>query len=1075
MAATVYKGLTIQIGADTTKLTSALRQAGKAAEGTYKELRQINGALKNDPTNADLLKKKQELLTRQIAASTEKLEILKETMSQVSKEDITSEQWTQLISDISRTETGLSKLKAELAETARQEHLAASGANALGEKLDAAGDKARTAGEKIQGISGGVSNIGGALTAAVTMPIVAAGAATVKAATDIDSGLTSVKKTVDGTEEQYSQLKQAAIDFSKTNAVSAAQMLEIDALGAQLGFTIDELELFGQVASGLDIATDMDAEMASTEMAQFANITRMAHGDIERYGSAIVNIGNNMATTESKVSSMSQRIAAAGTQTKMSQADILGWAGAMSSLGIEAEAGGTAFSTTISTIDAAVATGGENLERFAKIAGKSSEEFAASWRSNSTQAFQELLSGVDSAENMTLALESMGVEGIRQSDILKRLAGNTDLVSAALKTANDGWNKNSALQSEVDNRNQSLASKFEILKNKVTAVADQVGEPLADALLDAVDAAGPLVEIVENGAEAFSNMSKEEQQTVLKNIAMVASLGPLLTILGKVGTVGGAAVKGIGSATAAFGDFAKKLGEVKDGTTTMSSAFGGLKGGLIGIGVAAATAVAAFAISKWMDYKDKLEKTEKAAMSFRDMEAQVRGELDNSQDALGTAGDGLKTYQGNINDTIGKIDELRENQAKSNDTFINSFKDFTVDKEMLGTYLDTIRELGNSAIPLTAEQQAQLTLAVSGYNDITGDSLEIIDKQKGALSKNTDEVIANTNAFLAQAEIEIYQERIKDAIKERITAEENLVDAQSAQQRAQEYLNQVMEDAALYGEGYYGVLMTAQMELAKCDQAVKDAEAGLRNANTTVKDGTDKVAELTLQQQQLQGATQLLTEKFNTFEGDTRTAFENSGLSIQDFAQKLINAGVNTQVLKDMSEENFQQMYEECNGDVGLMIQKLQEVDKQQFQQKYLEITTNADDVKTKIQKLYDLYSQRLGAPFLGPIMVPQNAAGGIVIPKHADGGIIAHPTLTKAGWVGEAGAEAIIPLTNAKYVSPFARAVAQQMTAGNTDNSRTLQIIIDGDLIANDNEAMRQAAIDFAVEVNRRAGMNRG
>lgn len=129
-----------------------------------------------------------------------------------------------------------------------------------------------------------LSSFGKSATKAVTLPIAAVATACGAAAVNIDTSLTNVKKTVDGTEEQYQQLKQAAIDFSKTNAVSASQILGLQSLGAQLGFNIDELDEFSRVASGLDIATDMNAEQAASEMAQFANITKMAHDDISNYG-----------------------------------------------------------------------------------------------------------------------------------------------------------------------------------------------------------------------------------------------------------------------------------------------------------------------------------------------------------------------------------------------------------------------------------------------------------------------------------------------------------------------------------------------------------------------------------------------------------------------------------------------------------------------------------------------------------------------------------------------------------------------------------------------------------------------
>lgn len=438
--------------------------------------------------------------------------------------------------------------------------------------LDTAGGKLVSSGSKLAKAGGEIYNTGARIEAAgqklvpVTAAIAGVAVATGAAAVKIDTSLTGVRKTVDGTEEQYRQLKESAIEFSKTNAVSADQILDIQALGAQLGFSIDELDEFSRVVSGLDIATDMNAEQAATELAQFANIVKMSHSDVSRYGSAIVNLGNNLATTESSVSSMGQRIAAASNQVGMSTPDILGWSGAMSSLGIEAEAGGTAFSNTVASIDKAVATGGDALDSFASIAGMSADQFAQSWRTSATDTMLALLKGTNSAENMTVALESMGVTGIRQTDVLKRLAGNTDLVSQALQVSNDGWRENTALQDEVNNRNDSMAAKLEILQNKVTAVAEDIGTPLVNAATDAVDAAEPLFEAVEDVTQGFADMDEGAQRNVIALAAVAAAASPFLTTTGRIVKTVGNTVTAVGKAKQEWGVYADAL------TTTNASA-----------------------------------------------------------------------------------------------------------------------------------------------------------------------------------------------------------------------------------------------------------------------------------------------------------------------------------------------------------------------------------------------------------------------------------------------------------------------------------------------------------------------
>ena len=412
----------------------------------------------------------------------------------------------------------------------------------------------------------GLEEVGDTLTRSVTVPLVAIGGYAAQAAVSYDTALANVRKTTDLTEQELEKLGEAAVELSTKQPVTAETILNVEALGAQLGVAEDKLQSFAQVVTGLDIATNMDAETAGTEMARFANIVGMAQEDFERYGSTIVAIGNNMATTESEVSNMAQRFASAGVQAGLSEAQILGMSGAMSSLGLRAEMGGSSLSQVFVRISKAVANGGDDLELFASRAGMSADQFASAWRDDAAGAFVALLQSIHDAteagEDMNVILSELDITQIRQSDTMRRLAGSVDVVRDAVNLATGAWEENVALQNEVDSRNESMASRLQVLKNNVDALAIEVGVPLVNALIDALNAAQPLFDAVAEGAEWFSDADEDTQRFVLGIAGIATAAGPAISVLGKL-------TQGVGGAVTSLGHFVQDVSVFGDAMNTV--------------------------------------------------------------------------------------------------------------------------------------------------------------------------------------------------------------------------------------------------------------------------------------------------------------------------------------------------------------------------------------------------------------------------------------------------------------------------------------------------------------------------
>lgn len=424
-------------------------------------------------------------------------------------------------------------------------------------------------GGKIYNTGVKMEKVGTTLTQNVTMPLVTLGQYASNSAIEFDTAMANVRKTSDMTDDQIEKLAQSALELSKTQPVTADTILNIEALGSQLGVSNNKLESFAKTVSGLDIATNMDFETAATQMAQFANITSMSEDEFENYASTIVDLGNNLATTESDISNMSLRLAGLTTSANFSQAEILGMSGAMSSLGINAEAGGSAMTQIVAQITKAVENGGDSLEEYAKVAGVSADEFASKWQSAPMEALEMVIDGIhnldESGQGVDTTLSNLGITSIRQTDVMRRLAGNTDTLKDAVDRANTAWGENTALTNEVNSRNESLESRLQVLQNKVEAVAIQVGRPLVEALISAADAAQPLIDVISNAAQAFADSDTETQQMILGLVGVAAAAGPVVTVMGKV-------TQGVGLAVTAFGKVQQTAAVYSDALNTVDGA-----------------------------------------------------------------------------------------------------------------------------------------------------------------------------------------------------------------------------------------------------------------------------------------------------------------------------------------------------------------------------------------------------------------------------------------------------------------------------------------------------------------------
>lgn len=313
----------------------------------------------------------------------------------------------------------------------------------------------------------------------------AIGVAAIAAATEFESAFAEVRKTVEATDEQFELLRTTIRDMSTStdNPLSslegAHEMLAgIMAQGGQLGIATENLESFTETVGAMTVATNLGAEEAGSFFARFANVTGLDATQYRDVGNAIVELGNNMATTESEIATFAQRLAPLATYG-FDADEILGYGAAMSSLGVQAEEGSSSFFKSVAMMTEGINKAGE-LELWAEAAGMAAEEFKALQEAEPSEAFNAFLQGLGQMDAATQlgSLEDLGITSVRQTSTLQRLAAGFETVEDALGLSGDAFEDSNALMEEAEKKADTAAGNIESFKNNIHDLGVELGDTL---------------------------------------------------------------------------------------------------------------------------------------------------------------------------------------------------------------------------------------------------------------------------------------------------------------------------------------------------------------------------------------------------------------------------------------------------------------------------------------------------------------------------------------------------------------------------------------------------------------------
>lgn len=579
MAKTI-KGITIELEGKTSGLVKSLAEVDKQLKETQDALKQVDQALDLDPKNVDLVVNKQKVLNEAIEETRKKLELEQEAAQKAAEAldagNISQSDYATVISQVTKTTDALEKLEAEAEETDKALDEIDAG------EIDEVGDAADKSAGKMGNLKTATSELKKALEKVSSMARQFV-SGSMQSYMDYEDAFTGVTKTVDETAStSYEDISKAIKEMAGATGVSKQEIAGVAEAAGQLGISADDLVDFTKVMVDMGVSTNLSSENAASAIAKLFNILKEDMSNVDRAGSTIVDLGNNFATTENDIVSMATRLAATGAVVGLSTDQILAISTALSSVGIEAEAGGSAISKLLKKMDVAVATYGDStkvidktgyslrelelmasnnskgftalademgmtkteittamknvksLNQYAKVSGMTAEEFSKAYGDNAVNALGQFINGLSEAdaqgESSTAILQEMGLTEVRLSNAVLALASSDDILTKATETASDAWDNNNALQEEAQKRYDTTSQKIKGAQEEYDNLKIEIGEKLLPILSD-------LLDVVKDVIDWFSNLDEGTKDTIAKFGLFVAAIGPVITAVSGVITI----------------------------------------------------------------------------------------------------------------------------------------------------------------------------------------------------------------------------------------------------------------------------------------------------------------------------------------------------------------------------------------------------------------------------------------------------------------------------------------------------------------------------------------------------------
>lgn len=467
---------------------------------------------------------------------------------------------------------------------------------------------------QLQQFSATASVAGARASAAFAASFGAISAFALKTGADFELAFANIRKTVDGSEDDFKRLESGIRNTAQEFGIAATEIADLARIGGQLGLSADQLDDFTKTIAKLSIAAaELDPETAARGLARLAALTGEGAPAIEKMANVLAKLGDTLPTTEDRILDFSGRLASFGSAVGLSSEEILGLSAGFSALVGGTERAATSVERFLGEMASSAAAGGAEFEKFAELAMmsldspiESVEQFAETFEKRPIEAIELVIGGMNKLGEQGLApllneFDALGIKGVRMLSTFAAGAKGADVLSDALRVAAQEAAEQTKLNKELAIQMDTVSRQFDRLK----AALVEVGIRLFQAFKEQIDfiiASGfKFVGVLQDIAAFIGGLGPATKFAIVGFIGMLGAASALLLVLGTLGglvtglagmfTTLTTALGGVSGAAATAGTQLSLFGSGAGGAVSqlgllsklvgpLSSAFGSLASGI---------------------------------------------------------------------------------------------------------------------------------------------------------------------------------------------------------------------------------------------------------------------------------------------------------------------------------------------------------------------------------------------------------------------------------------------------------------------------------------------------------------